>query len=48
MLELLLYVAHYLVMTEEELIFQLHIATPPEMCREWHGKRGECSYKPET
>ncbi|KAI9635936.1 chromatin associated protein KTI12 [Dioszegia hungarica] len=26
----------------------LHIATPPEVCREWHEKRGECSYKPET
>jgi protein KTI12 len=30
------------------LMGKLHIATPPEVCREWHEKRGECSYKPET
>ena len=27
---------------------QVHVATPPDRCREWHEKRGECSYKPET
>ncbi|WVR03463.1 hypothetical protein IAU60_000454 [Kwoniella sp. DSM 27419] len=26
----------------------LHVVAPPDKCREWHDKRGECSYKPAT
>ncbi|WVO14855.1 hypothetical protein L204_102494 [Cryptococcus depauperatus] len=26
----------------------VHVIAPPEKCREWHEKRGECSYKPAT
>ncbi|KAK4688018.1 protein KTI12, partial [Tremellales sp. Uapishka_1] len=29
-------------------ICTIHVATSPEQCREWHEKRGECSYKPAT
>jgi protein KTI12 len=27
---------------------QVHVATPPKKCEEWHENRGECSYKPAT
>ncbi|WWD22368.1 hypothetical protein CI109_106859 [Kwoniella shandongensis] len=26
----------------------IHVVAPPDKCREWHKKRGECSYKPAT
>ncbi|WVQ80401.1 hypothetical protein IAT38_002506 [Cryptococcus sp. DSM 104549] len=26
----------------------IHVVAPPNKCSEWHERRGECSYKPET